>query len=268
MEIFNMDLMALITYVGSAVRIALLILLGIPVLRWSRRKLQQICTQHFSQHTSILLGRIFFYGGIAFIIVTVLHEFGFNVTALLGVAGVFGVAIGFASQTSISNIISGFFLVVERPFSIGDTIKSGEITGVVESIDLLSMNIRTLDNKLVRLPNEAVLKNNVINLTYYPIRRIDFVLSVPYADDIEHIKSDVYSVIKNNTLCLTDPHPIITIQKIGQHDFDTEMRTFFTIRVWVAKENFSSMSGVLMQQLKEQFDKDKRIITILHTNSN
>ena len=263
-----MDCTAFITYGGSATRVALLVLMGIPLLRWGAAKMAHLFSRRFSQHTGILLGRIFFYGGLVFIIVTVLHEFGFNVTALLGVAGVFGVAIGFASQTSISNIISGFFLVLERPFSIGDTIKSGEITGVVESIDLLSLSIRTLDNKLVRLPNEAVLKNNVTNVTYYPIRRIDFVLSVPYADDLESIKADVHDVINNNRTCLQQPTPVVTIQKIGQHDYDTETRVFLTIRVWVAKEHFSSVPGIVMQQLKKQFDKNKRIITILHTNLN
>ena len=261
-----MDCTTLITYVGSTVRITLLVLIGIPLLKWGKKKIAQFTLQRFSQHTGILVGRIVFYGGLVFIIVTILHEFGFNVTALLGVAGVFGVAIGFASQTSISNIISGFFLVLERPFSIGDIIKSGEIVGIVESIDLLSMSIRTRDNTLVRLPNEAVLKNNLINLTYYPIRRIDFVLSVPYADDVEQLKYDVRGVIENNDLCLREPLPVVTIQKIMQHDFDTEVRIFFIVRVWTAKENFSSLPGILMQQLKEQCDKNKRTITIVHTN--
>ena len=158
-----MDQVTLITYIASVVRIIVLTVVGIPLLGWSKKKLTQICEQHFSRHSSIIIGRIVLYSGLLFIIVTVLHELGFNVSTLLGVAGIFGVAIGFASQTSISNIISGFFLVLERPFSIGDTIKSGDVVGVVESIDLLSLNVRTSDNKLVRLPNEAVLKNNLVN---------------------------------------------------------------------------------------------------------
>ncbi len=263
-----MDYATLLLYFGSLARITLLLIIGIPLLNWSRKKTVEVSMQRVSQHTAMLVGRIIFYGGLLFITVTILHEFGFNVTALLGVAGVFGVAIGFASQTSISNIISGFFLVLERPFSIGDTIKSGEINGIVESIDLLSMSIRTLDNKLVRLPNETVLKNNLINLTYYPIKRMDLVLSVSYTDDVEQVKSEVYSVIKNNGICLQEPSPMVTIQKIGQHDFDTETRIFFTVRLWVAKENFSSASGIVMQQIKERFDKSKRVITILHTNLN
>jgi len=262
------DMSWLMMYAGSVLRIALLIFVGIPALGWCKRTFSNMCSKRFSQHSGMLLGRIIFYGGLIFIIGAILHEFGFNVTALLGAAGVFGFALGFASQTSISNIISGFFLVLERPFSIGDIIKSNDITGIVESIDLLSVNVRSLDNKLVRLPNEMVLKSHLINLTYYPVKRIDCVLSVAYAEDVEQVKSEVYDVIKNNKLFLHEPSPVVMIQKIGQHDYDTQVRTFLTIRVWIAKDNFSSAPAVLMEQLKNQFDKSNRIITITQVNLN
>jgi len=262
------DISWLMMYAGNVLRIALLIFVGIPVLVWCKKTFSNMCTKRFSQHSGILLGRIIFYCGLIFIIGAILHEFGFNVTALLGAAGVFGFAIGFASQSSISNIISGFFLVLERPFFIGDIIKSGEVTGVVESIDLLSVSVRTLDNKLVRLPNEMVLKQSLINLTYYPVKRIECVLSIAYTDDIEHIKSEIYSLIKNNGLFLQEPAPVVMLQKIGQHDYNTEIRIFLTIRVWVSREHFSSAPAILMQQLKDQFDKDKRVVTIVQTNLN
>lgn len=265
-----MDQITLITYAGNILRIIVLLVVGIPLLNWMRNKLLLVCYQRFSQHSCILLGRVIFYGGIVFIGVTILHELGFNVTALLGVAGVFGVAIGFASQTSISNIISGFFLILERPFSIGDMIKCGDIVGIVESIDLLSLTIRTSDNKLARLPNEMVLKNSLINVTYYSNRRIDCILSIPYieAHNTEEIKSEIYSVIKNNAFFLHQPAPMVAVQKIAQLDYDTEIRVFFTVRVWVAKEHFTTAPAILMQQLKELFDKTKRTITIIHYNSN
>jgi small-conductance mechanosensitive channel len=253
-------------YAGNVLRIVLLIFVGIPVLGWCKKTFSNMCAKRFSQHSGILLGRIIFYCGLIFIIGAILHELGFNVMALLGAAGVFGFAIGFASQTSISNIISGFFLVLERPFSIGDIIKSNDIIGIVESIDLLSVNVRSLDNKLIRLPNEMVLKSHLINLTYYPTKRMDYTLSIPYAEDVEQATSHIYSVIKHNELFLREPAPVVMMQKIGQHDYDTEIRMFFTIRVWVAREHFSSAHAVLMQQLKDQFDKDKRMITITQVN--
>lgn len=250
----------------SVVRVTILVFFAIPFVRWCSYVVTKFCTSRFSQHAGVLIGRIILYSGLIFVGVTILHECGFNVTALLGAAGVLGVAIGFASQTSISNIISGFFLLLERSFSIGDMIKSGDIVGIVESIDLLSVNVRTLDNKLVRLPNEHVLKQYVTNLTYYPIRRIDCIMSVPYADDVEQIKQQVLNVVRENSLFLSEPAPVVMMNKIGQHDFDSEIRQFFMIRVWVAKEKFSSAPAILMQQLKQQFDKNNQVITIIHHN--
>lgn len=258
------DIIAL--YAGHCLRIFILIIGGIPFIFWMSKILAALCSKHFSQHVGMLVGRIIFYSGLLVIFVTVLQELGFNVVALLGAAGVLGVAIGFASQTAVSNIISGFFLLLERPFSIGDIIKSGDIVGYVESIDLLSVHVRTSDNKLVRLPNEAMLKQSLSNLTYYPIKRIDCIISMPYAVDVEHARKMIKQVIANNDLFLKDPAVVVMMHKLAQHDFDSEMRTFLMVRVWVATENFLSAPAVLMQQLKDQFDQQEIIVSIVQGN--
>lgn len=262
-----MNDVSFVIYAGSVARICALIFLGIPFVRWCSYVLTLFCTQRLSRHVGVLVGNLIFYAGLLFIMVTLLYELGFNVAALLGAAGVFGIAIGFASQTSISNIISGFFLLLERPFSMGDIIKSGDVTGYVESVDLLSVRVRTLDNKLVRLPNEMVLKHTLSNLTYYPHKRIDCVVSLPYAQDIEQAYRLINDVIKHNELFLKDPLPVIMMNKVGQHDFDTEIRIFLTIRVWVATDKFRSAPAFLMQELKNQFDKNNSMITIMHVNN-
>ncbi len=83
---------------------------------------------------------------------------------------------------------------------------------------------------------------------------------------MEAIKAEMYEVNKKNVLFLQTPAPEIRIQKIGQHDYDTETRIFLTMRVWVAKEHFSSAPSVLMQDLKNLFDKKEQLITIIHSN--
>ncbi len=257
----------ILLYAGHCLRIFILIIGGIPLIFWMSKILAALCNKHLSQHAGVLVGRIIFYGGLLLIFVTVLQELGFNVVALLGAAGVLGVAIGFASQTAVSNIISGFFLLLERPFSVGDIIKSGDVYGYVESIDLLSVHVRTSDNKLVRLPNEVALKQSLSNLTYYPIKRIDCIVSMPYAVKVEHAKTQIQQVIANNALFLKDPAVVVMVHKLAQHDFDVEMRTFVMVRVWVATETFLSAPAVLMQQLKDQFDKENVIVSIVQSNS-
>jgi len=257
---------SLLLYVGNILRICVLTLIGIPLVRWCSGWLAALCSKRLSRHVAILVGQLVFYGGLLFIAVTVLHELGFNISALLGAAGVLGIAVGFAAQTSIANIISGFFLLFERPFSVGDIIKSVDTVGYVESVDLLSVRVRTLDNKMVRLPNEMVLKQSLSNFTYYPIKRVDCVMSLPYKDDVEQAKQVVQAVVANNPLFVQDPVPVVSLFKMAQHDFDTEIKCFLMIRVWVPTNKFRSASAILMQQLKDQFDKNNTVITIVQVN--
>ena len=120
----------------------------------------------------------------------VLGELGVKLTALLGAAGIVGIAVGFASQTSVSNIISGLFLISEKPFAIGDVLKVGGTTGIIQSIDLLSIKIRTFDNLFVRIPNEKILSSEVTNITRFPIRRMDIVFQVDYGQDLARVHGD------------------------------------------------------------------------------
>ena len=90
-----------------------------------------------------------------------------NLTAVLGAAGIFGVAIGFASQTSLSNLICGVFLVIERPFKIGDLVEVEGSLGTVDSVGFLATFIRGLDNRFIRIPNETMMKTKIINITHF-----------------------------------------------------------------------------------------------------
>jgi small-conductance mechanosensitive channel len=101
----------------------------------------------------MVLRKLIRYLGVAFVIVVAL-----NLGAILGAAGVAGIAIGFAAQTSLSNIISGFFLIGERPFELGDVIEIDGISGTVDTIDLLSLTLRTFDNRSVRIPTKPSLR--------------------------------------------------------------------------------------------------------------
>jgi small-conductance mechanosensitive channel len=261
-----MNDISIMTYMGSILRISALLFFGVPLVRWWSALVLRFGRKRFSPHVGILISNMVFYLGIAFIIIIVLHECGFHVTALLGAAGVLGVAIGFASQTSISNIISGIFLLLEHPFLIGDIIKNGEITGYVEAIDLLSVHVRTLDNKMVRLPNEMVLKQSLTNLTYYPTKRIDCVVSFPYSVDNERVQVQIQEVISHQSLFLKEPLPVIKLYKIGTHEILNEIRMLFMVQVWVATEKFSVAPAILMEQLKKIFEKNNIVITFTHNN--
>lgn len=141
------------------------------------RRLTRLMTGHLPADVATVLGYFIFYGFYGLFASVTLQSVGVDISAIITAAGIAGVAIGFAAQTSFTNIISGIMLVIERPFKVGDIINTDGVEGTIESIGLLSFSLRTIDNKLVRIPNEQLIKNRVTNLTGYGYRKIGFTVS-------------------------------------------------------------------------------------------
>jgi small-conductance mechanosensitive channel len=190
-----------------------------------------------------------FYTLLALFSLSALKHVGIDLTILLGAAGIFTVAIGFASQTSASNLISGLFLMVERPFSIGDVIKVNEILGEVISIDLLSVKLRTFDNLFVRIPNESMIKSAVTTMTKYPIRRADLKLGIAYKEDIENVRDVLLKIAEKNVICLEEPAPLFILTGFGSSSVDIQFS------VWSKRENFLTLKNEMYQNIKKAFDE-------------
>ncbi|MDX1392229.1 MAG: mechanosensitive ion channel family protein, partial [Rheinheimera sp.] len=188
--------------VGHIFKAALLLLAGFIVAGMASRAVGRFFSKNFSQHHIVLFKRLVYWLILALFVASALKQLGFSLSVLLGAAGVLSVALGFASQTSASNLISGLFLIGEQPFKLGDTIKVGSTTGEVLSIDLLSVKLRTFDNLFVRIPNETLIKSEVTNLTRFPIRRFDLLLGVAYKEQIATVRKVLLEVADNNPLCL------------------------------------------------------------------
>lgn len=200
-------------------------------------------------HRAMLLRRGSYYLILVLFLISALRELGFNLGVLLGAAGILSVAIGFASQTSASNLISGLFLVAERPFTVGDVIRVGATTGEVLSIDLLSVKLRTFDNLYVRIPNESLIKSEVTTLTRFPIRRLDVVVGVAYKEDLEQVRAVLDQVADKNPLCLEEPKPLYIFQGFGESSLNIQYS------VWAKRENFLDLKNSIHQEIKNAFDE-------------
>ena len=198
----------------------------------------------------MIINKTIFYTGIAVIAVMILNRMGISVAAIIGAAGIVGVALGFASQTSVSNIISGLFLISEKSFEIGDLISVGNSTGVVISIDLLSVKLRTLNNQYMRIPNELIIKSELTNITRYPIRRIDITVSVAYKEDLERVKDILLEIALNNPYCLDEPEPLFFIKEFGNSGID------ILYGVWCVKSDYLALKNSIMIDIKKRFDTD------------
>ena len=248
----------LLSYGTAIARVAFLLVAGIPIVHLCGKGIRRILRKRLSPQGTMLAGKAVMYGGMTLILVMVLRELGFKLTALLGAAGVAGVAIGFASQTSLSNLISGLFVIWERPFQVGDVLSISGTVGVVHSIDLLSVKLRTFDNKFVRIPNESLVKNEVTNITYFPIRRMDINVNVAYKEDIAAVMRCMQEVADKNPFSLDEPAPLIIFKGFGDSALE------FLLGVWFEKTDFIQLRNSIQRDLKERFDQEGIEIAFPH----
>ncbi|MCJ8275584.1 MAG: mechanosensitive ion channel family protein, partial [Bdellovibrionales bacterium] len=141
-------------------------------------------------------------------------------------------AVGFAARTSISNLISGFFLIFEKPFFVGDLIEINDVKGEVLSLDLLCVRIRTLDNLMVRVPNEIVAGAAVRNHTYFPIRRFDLQLRFSHKESLTNIHKLLMKVAEGHELALHEPTPYFAVSAFYENSIEVEFK------VWTSKESY------------------------------
>ncbi|MCB9058420.1 MAG: mechanosensitive ion channel family protein [Calditrichae bacterium] len=261
-NILNWDFKGLISVerIGLIIRVLVMLIAGMPLIyilsRWSRR----FVTKKLTAQRGMITGKIVNYTGQIIIIIMALRELGFELTPLLGAAGILGIAIGFASQTSVSNVISGIFLIGEQPFVVGDVIRVGQTIGEVLSIDILSVKLRTFDNQFVRIPNENILKSEVVTLTRFPIRRADLLIGVAYKEDIARVREILMQIAHDNPLCLQEPAPLIIFEGFGTSSIDLKFA------VWAAREDWLTMRNEIYEEIKIRFDREGIEIPFPHVS--
>lgn len=138
------------------------------------------------------------------IVMYVLGLFGINLSAIWGAMGIAGVAIGFAAQTTVSNLISGVFIVTEKTMKIGDFIEVDGVSGTVDKVGLLSIKIHTVDNQLIRIPSSAIINTKLKNYSTFNYRRYVFEVSVDYATDLDKAVEVLKSVPDRCKLVVKD----------------------------------------------------------------
>lgn len=230
-------------------RIAIILVVGTIIISLLGVLMKKILPSKLSQQRKMIINRFVRYTAIVILFTVIISELNIDMAAIFGTAGVIGIVVGVASQTSIGNIVSGFFMVSEKPFEIGDQIRIGDKTGVVYSIDLLSIKIRTFDNLLLRIPNQTVISSEVINVTRFPIRRLDFEIGVAYKENLEVVMQTLQEVAKRNPLCLDEPEPLIVFKGFGASSINIQFG------VWFERTNYLKVKNSVFMEIKEAFEQ-------------
>ena len=207
---------------------------------------RRITAKGLSGQSRMVVDKAITYTGMTILIIVVLSQFGVNLTALLGAAGVLGIAVGVASQKSLGNMVSGIFLLSEKPFEVGDVVRVEDKTGIVQDVDLLSLKIRTFDNQMVRIPNETLISTIVVNITRYPLRRMDFMVSISYGDDLDIVEDVLRKVAADNELVLEEPEPLFLFRDFGSSGIE------LTFGVWFLKDDYLDVKNSMFRGIYKE----------------
>jgi small-conductance mechanosensitive channel len=244
---------ALVILLAFPVRDVAMILLSYfqtNLARKSKTKIDDIVFELLNKFSGVLIF------GISFLLA--LDLLGINVMPFVAGAGVAGIAIGFAAKDTLSNLIAGILLIIDRPFEIGDRIevwsspKDSATWGDVIDIGLRATKIRTTDNIVIIIPNNEIMMRDIINYTALSEDiRVRVPIGVSYDTDVEKAKSVILDTAKTAEWVLRDPPPRVVVRRFGESSVDLQLR------VWIkdARRRMDTIS-YMTDKVKEAFDRE------------
>ncbi|MDF2473185.1 MAG: MscS Mechanosensitive ion channel [Anaerocolumna sp.] len=182
---------------------------------------------------------------VAIIVVNVLGIERSSIAALIGSAGL---SIGLALQGGLSNFAGGVLILLMKPFRVGDYIISGGNEGTVTAIDIFYTRLVSLDNRLIVMPNGILSNNNIVNVTNEPNRRLELLLPIEYAENIQRVKELILNLLYQNDKILKDEEIRVFVSSLNDSSIS------IGLRVWVASEDYLTLKWQLLEEIKNQFD--------------
>ena len=159
-----------------------------------------------------------------FALLTVADQLKINVTSLLAGVGVMGLALSFAAQDTIGNIISGIVITIDGPFKEGDWISIGEMHATVTDIRLRTTVLTTFDNETVVVPNKQLAQERIVNYTMTPKTRIKVSLGIAYKEDMHDARNIMLETVKNDRRILIEPAPNVIVTDLGASSVNMQLR--------------------------------------------
>lgn len=194
------------------------------------------------------LGTIVFTLILVAVVVAAFDQLGIPATSFMAIIGAAGLAIGLALKDSLSNFASGVMLVLFRPFTKGDFIDAGGVTGTVDEIRLVSTTLTTPDNKLITVPNALIYNGVITNFSAKETRRLDMMFGVSYDDDLKVAAGVLEKICREHPKVLDEPATGIFISNLGDSSID------FAVRPWVKGADYWSVRAEILETAKAELE--------------
>ena len=245
--------------VGFAVQFGLdlfgalvLLIAGWIVAGWARRGVRRVLDRvpHLDETLKPVIASVARYGILILVVIAVLAQFGVQTTSIIAVLATAGLAIGLALQGTLQNIAAGIMLLFLRPFRIGDYIDAEGLAGTIDEIGLFTTTMHTYDGVYLQVPNAHLWNHAIRNYSRLPTRRLDIVVGISYADDIDKTQAALMDLLENDTRVHGDPAPEVMVMELAESSVN------LNLRCWTDAGNYWSLRFDLTKAAKQRLDAE------------
>lgn len=239
----------LLSYAVNIVAAIAIVIIGMIVARIVSNTVNRLMVARKIDATvADFLSALVRYGIIAFTLIAALGRVGVQTASVIAVLGAAGLAVGLALQGSLSNLAAGVLLVMFRPLRAGEYVDLGGVAGTVLNVQIFSTTMRTVDGKIVVIPNGKIIAGNIINFSREPVRRNEFIIGVAYDSDIDQVKKILTDIIQSDERILKDREMTVRLNELGASSIN------FVVRVWSNSSDLQSVYWDVLERIKREFD--------------
>lgn len=224
---------------------------GVIIARTFRLLFTKYYAPKMAEDSAKNIGKLIYFTIIIIAFLVFTSTTGVDFSGLLVAGGIFGVVIGFATQSVVSNLISGIFLMIEKPAKQGDKIEipGTDVNGTLLDISTFSVRVRKFDGTIIRVPNESFFTSNIRSLSSSPVRRTNAFIGIAYKEDIDGAISVIEKEIrKSMPFVLTLPKPSFRVNELADSSVNIE------ILVWHPRDDWDNVGPVLLKVAKKALD--------------
>lgn len=185
------------------------------------------------------------------VVICLVGYLGIDTSGLTAVITSLGVCVGLAVNGALANLAGGILILITRPFKVDDYISVAGFEGTVQDIFIINTKIKTIDDKIVYLPNGTISTSPVTNYTETGMRRIDHVISIGYKEDFEKAQAIILDILDKNEKVLKTPAPDCRMLEHG------ESAIKLTCRPWVKSSDYWDVYFETLEAIKKAFDEEK-----------
>ena len=193
-------------------------------------------------------------------VLIVAGSLGVDVTSLIAVVSIFGLAVSLAVQDVLSNVAGGMVLLFSKPFTLGDYISTGEGDGTVAEIGLTHTKLDTPGGQRVMLPNSKLVAGQITNYTVRGVRRADHAVAASYDDEPEAVRAACLKALERTPNILPDPAPQVVLTAYGESSIE------YHVRFWAKTEDYWDAHFRSLEEIRMAFAEDGVTMTYNHLN--